>query len=108
MRGNLDISSFNINMDVRVHFKSRSDLFYGADNKPALVLFNLDIGMCQVGYAQSWDGGVSFAWSITGSYAIRESKEGLQYFDHNSMGWKFFDDMVQEAYAQYALEKEIK
>jgi hypothetical protein len=101
-----EINSFNVNIDVRVQFKAKSSNIT-LDGTAATVFFNFDVGMCQAGTYTTYDG-VNYLWNFINSYAVREAKDGLQFFDSSHhFGWRYFDDSVQEAYAQYVLEREI-
>lgn len=97
------VSSFNINVDVPVQLRSKMPSM-GTNYS---VLINFDHAMCVVGYTQSYDG-ATYHWNYQNSYGIRESNVGLQFFDHHINCWKIFEEEIQEAYAQYLLEKEIK
>lgn len=102
--------SFNVFTEVKVDFKASTDYIfnqYGASDK-SIVLFNLKSGMCQAGQMQSHDGGINYYFMNSGTYPIRESNEGLQWYDGGSMGWRYFDNGVQEVYMQFLLEKELK
>ena len=83
-------------------------MFYANDGRAAWALFNFDYGLCVIGSNQSFDGGLTYHWQYQQNLGIKESDMGLQYFDHNNMGWKLFDNEVQEEYAGYKLENEIK
>lgn len=102
------VSSFQVMVDLPVQLRCRTTSFYGNDGRAAWVLFNFDHGMCVVGWNQTYDGGVTYHWNNQMNYGVKEVPGGLQYYDHGYNCWKFFDSDVQEAYAGYALEKEIK
>lgn len=104
------INSFAAMIDMSAHFKCKTSSFFNDSNKNSWILFNFEHSMCSIGISQSYDGGVTFHWQSSSNLAIRETKDGLQWFDisnHNMHSWKFFDDEVQEAYVGYKLEKEM-
>jgi hypothetical protein len=99
---------FQINTEVRVDFKAKTDAhFYhyphSTDSK--VILFNIQSGMCCIGVMGTNDGGVSYFWVQEQVYGFRDNS-GLQFYDQHMSSWRYFDDKVQEAYAQYVLENE--
>lgn len=104
----INIKSFTATLDIPVQIKSKTSNFWDYNGHQCWALINIDHGMAAIGHSRSTDGGMSYQWSYIGTYGVRDVKGGLQYFDPSLSTWKFFDDDVQEAYAQYALEKELK
>jgi hypothetical protein len=102
------INSFGVYIDIPVQLKCRTSMHYNQTGNHNWVLFNFDHGMCSIGNTHSYDGGLTYTWNAATVSALRESKDGLQYFDQGSNGWKFFEDDVQAEYAGYKLEKELK
>lgn len=98
------VSSFNINIDVSVELRLKMPSM----GSHYLALVNFEHAMCVIGYMHSYDGGITANFTYQSSHGIRESKGGLQYFDHHMNSWKMFEEEAQEQYAQYLLEKEIK
>jgi hypothetical protein len=101
------INSFAVYIDIPVHLKCKTHINNTNADNITWVLFNFEHGMCSMGNTHSYDG-LTYAWNAFMMTAIRESKDGLQYHDNNSNGWKFFDDDVQQEYCGYKLEHEIK
>ena len=103
------INAFQVTLEVTAQFKCRTTSYFNDDNKNSWVLFNFEHSMCSMGVAQSYDGGVTFHWMPSLNLPIRETKDGLQWYDNQNHipSWRFFDDEVQEAYAGYKLEKEM-
>ena len=105
MNTHVTINSFTCQVDIPVQLKCRSTSLNG---EKVWVLFNFDHGMCSFGQSRSYDG-LNYQWENIGIYVIRESKDGLQYYDaHQFCCWKFFDDDTQQEYAGYKLEKAIQ
>jgi hypothetical protein len=103
-------NSFAIQIEAKVDFRAKTKInigHYGSAPMDRIVLINVTHGMCTIGNMETFDGGCTYHFSYQGNYGIRD-QEGLQFFDMNTMQWRYFDDSVQEAYAQYALEKAIK
>ena len=95
-----DLNIININMDVPVELKARTNVY----NIETLYLFNFTYKVVAVNHViVSIDGGDDH-YNYVNTYPIMEISGGLAYYD---FGWKIFDNKVQEKYANYVAENEI-
>lgn len=99
--------SFRITTEVLVDFKSKSNITIYDNHSNLVVLFNLKHSMCQFGTLNCYDG-VNFTYTFLSYAAIKESNDGILFYNSPMEVWTFFDDPVQKSYSEYLLERELK
>ncbi len=85
----------NVNIDVPIEFRAKDEYM--------LFLVNATYNVVHImTMTNQIDGTTDYIWYNT--FPITEMNGGLAYYEN---GWKIMPDTVQEAYAQYVVEKEV-
>lgn len=97
------MNSFQINIDVKVDIKVRTEL---PDNH-TWYMINLEHMMLNMGSENMNATGQHDRIYMGQTYALREIKGKLHYFDQVGNTWFLLEDRVQKEYSDYVADKEL-